>query len=735
MKNKSKKLRTTFGILFVFALLLNSKFQILNSVPSAHASVVAASLPVSLKTGLVGYWTFDGKNMVNNVADSSGSGNNGDMIGFTSTSSAQVAGKVGQALSFNGVNNSVNVSSLSLTNKTYTFSFWIKSTQKGEGNLNTGYLFDSQTGRLVIGFVDANLVANKIGYYDGSWHDLATTPSDGLWHNLIFVLNNSNSQGSYYKDGIFVNSAAYTGTNIAGSSALASRYDNTSSHYLGLLDDVRIYNYALSTTSIMQLYSMGSATHVATSPSSRGSSGQLASGLVGYWTFDGKNMVNNVADSSGSGNTGYLQFGTAGNISTSSMQVPGKVGQALNFDGVDDYVTASTGTVGNNFTYSFWIKPNNLSSAPVILAGTTAANASAIRFCRIGGNGAGKVNCSVDGTSGGSAVTTTVLKTGTFYHVAYVVTGNVQQIFLNGVNEGSATETLNTSGSFLCIGDGCNSGLYFSGVLDDVRIYNYALSTTSIQQLYSMGSATHVATSPSSRGSSGQLASGLVGYWTFDGKNMVSNVADVSGQGNHGYMFGFTSTSSAVVQGKVGQGLQFDGANDYVQTVSDPLPTTQVSNPNTECAWAMTSNRILTPGSISQNIVGFLNAASTYGLRLGNTGAGTNIPAGNLFAVIDINGVFSSASTTSSTVFVNNKWVHVCSVWNGSAFQFYVNGAATTTTATVIGGAVGGAANKAILGSRDAGLGGNWIGSLDDVRIYNYALSTTSIMQLYQVGR
>ena len=58
------------------------------------------------------------------------------------------------------------------------------------------------------------------------------------------------------------------------------------------------------------------------------------------------------------------------------------------------------------------------------------------------------------------------------------------------------------------------------------------------------------------------LESGLVGHWTFDGKDMISNVADVSGQGNHGALQGQTSTTTAI--GVIGQALDFDGSDDYV---------------------------------------------------------------------------------------------------------------------------------------------------------------------------
>src|SRR3990167_8880079 len=63
----------------------------------------------------------------------------------------------------------------------------------------------------------------------------------------------------------------------------------------------------------------------------------LQTGLVGHWTFDGRDMGPNVRDRSGQGNHGNLVLGATGNTSTTT--IPGKLGQALSFDGVNDYVT------------------------------------------------------------------------------------------------------------------------------------------------------------------------------------------------------------------------------------------------------------------------------------------------------------------------------------------------------------------------------------------------------------
>src|SRR3989344_3577385 len=77
----------------------------------------------------------------------------------------------------------------------------------------------------------------------------------------------------------------------------------------------------------------------------------LENGLVGYWSFDGSAMgTTSAIDSSGNGNTGWLTNGPVREI--------GKIGQALEFDGSDDYVNAGNGSsinVVGNFTGSAWV--------------------------------------------------------------------------------------------------------------------------------------------------------------------------------------------------------------------------------------------------------------------------------------------------------------------------------------------------------------------------------------------
>src|SRR5574343_1726631 len=82
------------------------------------------------------------------------------------------------------------------------------------------------------------------------------------------------------------------------------------------------------------------------------------------------------------------------------------------------------------------------------------------------------------------------------------------------------------------------------------------------------------------------LKSGLVGHWTFDGADLVNNVADKSGNGNVGSMINFAATSTAKTGGVLGQALKFDGVNDYI----DLGDTVSQSGSFSICSWANPSS-------------------------------------------------------------------------------------------------------------------------------------------------
>lgn len=215
-------------------------------------------------------------------------------------------------------------------------------------------------------------------------------------------------------------------------------------------------------------------------------------GLVGYWKLDETTTTSGatVVDSSGHSNTGT----PAGASGTNNLPQPSASvasgfdftnGRSLDFDGTDDYVTSANNipiTGASARTVSAWIKVTSFGSnnSPILYWGSGNSNLLSL----LGINTSrqfGFFGYANDLTG------STILSTATWYHVAATYDGTNRKIYVNGTQDGSdTTSTLNTSASALRIGEyslsgGWNAG--FNGNIDDVRIYNRALSSTEISAL------------------------------------------------------------------------------------------------------------------------------------------------------------------------------------------------------------------------------------------------------------
>src|SRR3989344_588822 len=96
----------------------------------------------------------------------------------------------------------------------------------------------------------------------------------------------------------------------------------------------------------------------------------LEDGLIAHWTFDGEDTINNVADKSGNNNVGYLSG------FTSTTTIPGRVGQALDFDGVDDYASSTFSSTVKSI--AFWAKPDSLTEDVANVLGSQSGDGSQI---------------------------------------------------------------------------------------------------------------------------------------------------------------------------------------------------------------------------------------------------------------------------------------------------------------------------------------------------------------------
>jgi len=213
---------------------------------------------------------------------------------------------------------------------------------------------------------------------------------------------------------------------------------------------------------------------------------EASSGLVGSWSFD-ESTGTTVHDSSGNGNNGTLI--------NAPLWWNGKFGTALNFDGTDDYVEIphNETLTSSNFTIEAWIY---LSSDVVGTQARIVSKQETISKSYsfdIFGNGYGGSTGNQLLSSIGTGATwynflsTTHLSNQTWYHVAGTQEGTNSKIYIDGQldkNGTTSTQTANNTG-VLTIGcqkqTGTNATYFFNGTIDEVRIYNRALSQQEIQ--------------------------------------------------------------------------------------------------------------------------------------------------------------------------------------------------------------------------------------------------------------
>jgi hypothetical protein len=209
------------------------------------------------------------------------------------------------------------------------------------------------------------------------------------------------------------------------------------------------------------------------------------SGLVGYWNFE-EGTGSSTIDQSGNGNTGSWAGTPAGNNAT--YYTGGKVGSyAGYFDGGSDYVNIpQTSTLNPTaaITVTAWINIQQLPSAygPVIMGGGTLGSSYFLGFYSGGTPFAARIGSSFISVSPSSLS----LNTWLFIAMDFQANGPFMLV-KNGIVIASTTSSFGNipyGTDPTTIGRLDYASYYFPGLIDDVRIYNRALSAAEIQALY-----------------------------------------------------------------------------------------------------------------------------------------------------------------------------------------------------------------------------------------------------------
>ncbi|MEV8513211.1 LamG-like jellyroll fold domain-containing protein [Dactylosporangium sp. NPDC051484] len=202
--------------------------------------------------------------------------------------------------------------------------------------------------------------------------------------------------------------------------------------------------------------------------------------------------------------------------------------------------------------------------------------------------------------------------------------------------------------------------------------------------------------------------SGLVAGYTFDA-GTGTTVTDVSGNGNTGTISGATWDAG----GRFGGALKFNGSSDAVKVPSSA--SLNLSAELTLAAWVKPAASQQGWRTIMQkeNEAWFLDASS---------GAGPLRPAGGVTGANNTNAI-----VTGPTASPLNQWTHVAMTYNGTALKLYVNGTQVATNPK--SGALQQTSNPLSIGGNTP-YGEYFAGLLDDVRVYNRALSDTELQTI-----
>ncbi|MCK5563755.1 MAG: glycoside hydrolase family 99-like domain-containing protein [Planctomycetes bacterium] len=422
-------------------------------------------------------------------------------------------------------------------------------------------------------------------------------------------------------------------------------------------------------------------------------SDSLVDGAAAYWKLD---------ETAGSVASDYSENGYDGTLINmdDSDWVGGNTGNGLDFDGVDDHVDAGdvcAAIAGRNVTVSAWMKAAALNPAvQFIIAINSSTGDNKLMF----GTQANTATLSFADSEPVWRDTTATVIDNTWHHIAYVLndSSDTVTIYVDGSEALSFTSAVSIAATDLfSLGQEYDAGLttgdFYSGQLDDVRVYGYALNETEIGRLYN--------------------PSGLFAHWKLD-ETTGALAADESANGYDGTLVNMDD--SDWVAGNTGNGLDFDGVNDYVD--AGGVCAAMAGKDVTVSAWVKAP--VVNP--VSQFIISINTSTGDNRLLCGTQ------PGSDTFSLGD-----TAWHDTAATV-IDNTWHHIAYVLEDSydTITVYVDGSeALSFTSTVS------VAADDILSfgqEYDPGMttGDFYNGMLDDVRIYDYALSEAEIAGLAQ---
>ena len=697
-----------------------------------------AAYQVQAANGLVAAYGFE-EGTGTTAADASGTGNSGT----TSNTTWSTAGKYGKALSFNGSSSYVNVpdsNSLDLTTG-MTIEAWVRPSSLGSAWRTV--VLKQQTGALAYGLYANNNATRPVGYVFNAAERSAGGSSAlavNTWSHLATTYDGANLR--LYVNGVLAATTATTGNIVVSTGVLRIGGNSVWGEYFsGLIDEVRIYNRALSAGEIQ----VDMATPVSmpdttppTDPTGITQTGATEVSVSLSWTASTDNLAL-------AGYGLYRDGALVATATSTSATLTGLTCSTSYLFAVDGYDNAGNrsgkATLTGATSPCDTVAPTTPGNVAVSAVSDTSAT---VRWDPSMDNiGVTGYDLFVGGQPAGGTTSTSATFTGlgcgtpyTFGVAAHDARGNasdvasastttagcdttVPLVAITSPNEG-ATVTGNVS-----VGANASDDVGVAGV--QFLLNGANLGTEDTTSPYSVGwntqtvaNGVYTLSARARDGAGNQATSTLVSVTVSNTVNPVGLVAaygfeegfgpqamDVTGNGNNG------AISEAVrVPGRSGGALQYDGINDYV-SVNDSSPLDLTTRMTLE-AWVKPT---VAPSSW-RNIVVKERSGGSQAYQLAAGSSSSNRPANRVYA--------SGATRTlyGGSQLAAGAWTHLAATYDGANQRLYVNGVQVSSRAQT--GSISTSSSPLRIGGSPT-LGQYFSGLIDEVRIYNRALSAGEI--------
>ena len=733
--------------------------------------------PPDEETGLVSYWSFDDAT----VTDLAGENDATSTVGAGFTTDVPAPGGT-QSLDLTGTGNYVSLPATDFAiTREYTVSAWVKpdSTAGGRffsirrdltstGGDRSGVNFGlTAGGRLYTGIITPPGAGND------DFNDISTTTlaaPAGLWTHVAATLEDD--VVTMYVDGVPETAYSNSGTANAGqlkTTGLDVDFDDVNgsftglgadgrggslpgdltSWFSGLIDEVAVWNEALTPTQIAKL-----------ADGTRSPPNANEMELVSYWNFDdGASVTDQVGPNDA--------LSTVGATFSTDVPIGGGAG-SLDLGIADNYVVLPADTYGIADAYSIaaWVKPAGTGGGRILSVKrdltSGGGDRSGVAFGLAGGNQLYSGVITPPGAGGDDFNDISAVHLGApagqWSHIAVTfqddrvtmyLNGNPERVYANGT--GPTDGTLKTTGkdvdfddangSFSGIGvDGRGGNIpadlagFFDGLVDELAVWNGPLHPTQVALL---ADGIHT---PATLPDADALppAAGLVSHWTFDAQTPADDVGANDAVGQTGIAF---TPDVPAVGGSAA--LDLSGRTNFVTL---PSVTYGIADEYTISAWIKPADTVggrffsirrdLTAGGVDR-------AGVNFGLGGGNTlYTGLITPPGP--ANDDFNDITTTALTAPA-----GQWSHVAVTLKDGFVTMYLDGVAETVYSSTLGpdtGQLKTAGTNVDFHDRDGsfsgfgadGRGGNipgdlsgyFSGLIDEVAVWNVAQDAENIALL-----